>query len=535
MKLAPIAIALMAGLYAMAEEPAAPAEEPPGSGAEPTQPSDTLEEEPKGEMKVGGKKEPVSVPYAPAAGQKSAAICQDGNLEPLEEGRITCENHGGVSAWVEGTIPSSLLIKDGKQEKEDNGKAEDTAEPEPTTAELVQSLDIGGFDLPMVFNERVIYWVEWFSGQGRWTFLKWMKRSGRYKAMIQSELRKAGLPQDLFYLAMIESGFVPSAESSAAAVGVWQIIPETAGTYHLSINAHVDERRDPYRSTIAAIAYLKKLHREFGYWYMAMAAYNAGESRVHGAMKKQGSANYWSLCDAGALPNETIDYVPRVLAAAIIDKNPALFGFSSVKRELPVERALTSAAGGHHTDFLAEAAGMEPEAFLAINPHLVGDRLPDEPAGTVVYVPPTALNAFNRILHKNAGNKASSGRTLTEEERADRRSGEAPSLEHHRRIHLVAEGESLERIAAKEGLDARELGKWNGLSAGEEPQTGSTLRLTAPPKPKWVEHVLKGGESLGGLAKKYGCSEEEIRRWNGLEEGQKPGKGDRLWIRSRGE
>ena len=196
------------------------------------------------------------------------------------------------------------------------------------------------FDLPIEYTPQVVYWLRWFLERNRWGFQLWMKRSGAYKALITSELRKAGLPEDLFYVAMIESGFYSTAKSQAEAVGVWQFIPTTGRTYGLQIDNFIDERQDPYRSTLAAISYLEKLYRDFGYWPLAISAYNCGESRMHSAIKTHNTVYYWNLLELGALPDETMEYLPKIYAAAILDKNNELFGIPRLKADNPIERAL---------------------------------------------------------------------------------------------------------------------------------------------------------------------------------------------------
>ena len=168
---------------------------------------------------------------------------------------------------------------------------------------------------------KVIYWPGYFAILVGVTS-KWLRALEKYRNLIQTELKL--LPTDLLYVAMLESGLI---RRMSAAVGVWQFIPNTGKTYGLTINEIIDERRDPIRSTQAAIAYLKKLYLEFGNWHLAIAAYNAGENRIYKAIDQHGTINYWELCEKEALAKETMEYVPKILALSILDRNTKLFEF----------------------------------------------------------------------------------------------------------------------------------------------------------------------------------------------------------------
>ena len=176
------------------------------------------------------------------------------------------------------------------------------------------------FDIPIVFNDAVQYFVRYFTTEKRKVMATWLKRSRRYVPMIKEILRDQGLPEDLIYLAMIESGFNPKAYSSMKACGPWQFIYETGGRYGLRVNHWVDERRDPEKSTVAAALYLKDLFNQFGNWYLAAAGYNAGEKRIEKEVEIHETSDFWELTKFNTLPRETREYIPRLLAAAIIAK-----------------------------------------------------------------------------------------------------------------------------------------------------------------------------------------------------------------------
>ena len=191
------------------------------------------------------------------------------------------------------------------------------------------------WDLPNLDHERVDYWIERFTTDRRDDFAVFLTRKEKYDEMIVSKLDERDMPRDLIYLAMIESGFNPFAKSTAQAVGLWQFIADTGRRYGLDVNRNVDERRDPVKSTDAALSYLADLYDRFGSWYLAAAAYNTGENRVGrimrsltGSEKAQDESAYYRIWDR--LPRETRDYVPLMIAAARISKEPARYGFEDV-------------------------------------------------------------------------------------------------------------------------------------------------------------------------------------------------------------
>lgn len=195
----------------------------------------------------------------------------------------------------------------------------------------------GGWDLPNLDHPRVDYWVDVFQTSKRDDFQIFLERMPKYAPMIAEKLTERGMPQDLIYLAMIESGFNPVATSTAKAKGLWQFIEPTAERYGLTVNTRVDERTDPEKSTEAALSYLSDLYEQFGSWYLAAAAYNTGENRVARIMRsvtgsEKGSEEaYYAIADA--LPKETADYVPLMIAAARIAKEPAKYGFEITEGE----------------------------------------------------------------------------------------------------------------------------------------------------------------------------------------------------------
>jgi membrane-bound lytic murein transglycosylase D len=239
------------------------------------------------------------------------------------------------------------------------------------------------WDLPNLDHPRIDYWVSRFDTvpDMREKFQGFLDRGGAWAPHILERLEARGMPLDLLYLAMIESGFEPAATSHAAAVGVWQFIPATGRRFGLAIDRAVDERRDPIRATEAALDYLEYLHRRFGSWYLASAAYNTGEGRVGRIMRQQygrerarSEHDYYRILDR--LPRETRDYVPLMIAAARITKDPAAYGFRPMQFAPPQWEEVTFPPA---TPLSRIAAGLEKTVseIREMNPHFLLDRTPN--------------------------------------------------------------------------------------------------------------------------------------------------------------
>lgn len=191
--------------------------------------------------------------------------------------------------------------------------------------------------VPLAVNRAVFQWIDYFQGKGRPHMERYLQRSTRYMPIMQSILQKEGLPKDLIYIALIESGFSSTAHSSASAVGYWQFIRGTGKHYGMQIDNFVDERRDFVRSTQAAADYFKGLYNLFGSWYLAIASYNVGENRVKNLVMKNHTRDFWQLARENKLPEETANYVPKFLAARLIAREPEKYGFVNLEYMPPLE------------------------------------------------------------------------------------------------------------------------------------------------------------------------------------------------------
>lgn len=239
-----------------------------------------------------------------------------------------------------------------------------------------RSSDLLIFDIPVTSNKQVSKWISYYQTRGTRWFREWLERSTRYMPFLQNELKKAGLPTDLAYMVMIESGFSLTATSVAEAVGPWQFIEATGSRYGLSRNWWLDERRDLHKSTRAAIRYLKDLHAEFGSWYLVAASYNMGENGLRRRIRRHGTKDYWALVRKGGLPTETQEYVPKILAAMLISKAPNLYGFRDVERRDAFDCDVITVPGGTDLNKLADKLGVTRKALKDLNAELLLGYVP---------------------------------------------------------------------------------------------------------------------------------------------------------------
>lgn len=224
--------------------------------------------------------------------------------------------------------------------------------------------------IPLVFNDAVDRYIRYFSTTKRDLFKRWLKRKSLYEPLIKEILQEHGLPEDLVYLAMIESGFNLQAYSPMKAAGPWQFIPETGRRYGLTVDYWIDERRDIEKSTVAAARYLDQLFNQFDCWYLAAAAYNTGENRIDRLIKKHETKDFWELRAYNRLPRETREYVPQLIAAAIISKNPEKYGLGDVESAIPLQFVGEDVPGGVPLSAVAEAASTDLSSVMALNPEL---------------------------------------------------------------------------------------------------------------------------------------------------------------------
>jgi membrane-bound lytic murein transglycosylase D len=259
----------------------------------------------------------------------------------------------------------------------------------------------GGSDIPVVLNDAVRLYIKYFTDRKRKVFARWLARANRYAPTIRSILKANGLPEDLAYLAMIESGFNMRAYSPAKAKGPWQFIHETGARYGLRVGFWVDERCDLEKSTVAAARYLQELFDRFGCWYLAAAGYNAGERRIERAIEKHDTRDFWKLRRYKTLPRETQEYVPQLIAAALIAKDPEKYGFTEGTSDTVGTLTKMEVPGGLPLCRIAHALSVDPGELTVLNPELVKNVTPPGSKPYMITLPGVLDNdAVNRKIEE---------------------------------------------------------------------------------------------------------------------------------------
>lgn len=257
------------------------------------------------------------------------------------------------------------------------------------------------FDIPVTWNKQVAMWVKFFTGRGRSHFINYTQRAGRYAPVLSKIMADSGLPRDLIYLAMAESGFQNHARSWAKAVGPWQFMPYTGKKFGLNIDWYVDERRDPLKATIAAANYLKTLHNLFGSWELATAGYNAGEGKIARAIRMYRTNDFWKLTKGRYLKPETKNYVPKIMALAIIGKNLNVFGFNEIKFEKTLDYEEIMVKGNADLYEVAEVLDLDFEEVKRYNPEIVRWQIPPYLESYPLRVPVGAKDSWEEYKEKD--------------------------------------------------------------------------------------------------------------------------------------
>ncbi|WP_437328377.1 transglycosylase SLT domain-containing protein [Sorangium sp. So ce381] len=343
-------------------------------------------------------------------------------------------------------------------------------------------------EIPVRWDGRVVRYLEYYKDdpRGRSAVVTWIKKSGRYGAAIRRILREQGLPEDLLWLSLVESGFDPTIQSPAGAAGLWQFMPEGARIYGLTVDRWVDERLDPERSTLAAARYLTDLRRRFGGWELAFAAYNMGYGGLLASIRKYNTNDFWELSrlEAG-MPLETALYVPKILAIAIVARNPSVFGCDDVELDPAVTFDKISLGSGVSLQAVAAASGAGAPEIEALNPQLVAKRTPPSP------VDAKEQARWEVRVPAGAGARAAKSMPkLLERE---------PKLERY----LVRWGESLDDIATFRRTTRWTLQTLNGLRPGEPVRPGALLFVPAAEGvgAAAAEHLLASGAPLSSEGK----------------------------------
>ena len=418
-------------------------------------------------------------------------------------------------------------------------------------------------DIPVRWDARVVRYLEFYRNNphARSMVAGWLKKSGRYGGAIRHILRESGLPEDIVWLALVESGFDPTIQSPAGAAGLWQFMPEGARIYGLTVDRWIDERLDPERSTVAAARYLADLHTRFGSWELAFAAYNMGYGGLMASIRKYNTNDFWELSrlEAG-MPLETALYVPKIVAMAIVARNRAVFGLDDTELDPAASFDKISVRPGVSLQSVALAAGASVDQIAELNPQLTASRAPpaprppehlgerhdhvgrspaalhdaphpgDEDAGWTVRVPAGAGSKAAKSLPKFAEAEAKVER------------------------YVVRWGESVDDIAARRHTTRGALASLNGLHRDESLRPGTVLLLPAedpfdpfaevpaskgatkpavvvparavaldregsPMSPRRVFYRVIPGDTLRDVAAVFGVTTDEICGWNAIDPG----------------
>jgi membrane-bound lytic murein transglycosylase D len=355
-------------------------------------------------------------------------------------------------------------------------------------------------DLPLVSNEYVAAFINFFAytQKGHNTLEHSFERSGRYKTMIQRVLAEEGVPQDLIYLAVAESGFQPQAVNrKSKAGGMWQFMP---GPYYgLTRNAYVDERFDPEKSTRAYGRYMKFLYDQLGDWYLAMAAYDHGAGNMQHAVQRTGYADFWELYKRGELPKETANYVPEIVAAIIIANHPQQYGFDDVTLDPPVLTDTVTIDYSIDLRLVSDLVGAPVDEIEALNPSLLR-----------MVTPPDA--PFD--LHLPAGTA-----TLF----AQRAAAIPEARRNSWRYHPVTAGDTLASVAQEYRVPVAELASANQLTSSQSLAGIDALVVPVPvvaePLARTRLYTVRRGDTLVTIADRFGVSLSQLRRWNGIPSG----------------
>ncbi len=406
------------------------------------------------------------------------------------------------------------------------GISEETTSPEPsaTMAEEVEELARLGnwekgsqvakpeitYDFPVTMNKQVEFYLNFFQNRQRKTFRKWLERSGRYVPHIQAELKKAGLPLDLAYLPMIESGYSLTAYSSARAAGPWQFIRSTGRHYGLTVDSYVDERRDPVRSTAAAIEFLSDLYKEFNDWSLAVAAYNAGGGKIRKGLRRYNVDNFWDLAGHKYLHNETKLYVPKLIAAIMIAKDPETYGFTDIKYQAPLEYEIAMVPRWTSLRAVTVASNIDFDTLHGLNRQLRKRITPPDTASYPLKVPVGMKDQITKNLPRVY-----------------------PMVATEYKTHVVQGNDTMSEVCRKYNIRKLTLLKTNNLESASL-HKGQRLRIPyqttkyvlwnkngSPPlaaaDTNLILHKIRSGETVSVISKKYGVPMHMIAIWNNLD------------------
>lgn len=417
------------------------------------------------------------------------------------------------------------------------GNAESTEAPakieeKEVSSEVVEENEVKPYkstfgEVALDYNQHVEVWIKYFQGRGREHMDRYLSRSTRYLPMMKQVLRENGLPEELVYVSLIESGFSPGAHSRANAVGYWQFIRATGRRYGLNVDPFIDERRDPVLSTRAAAEYFKTLYGMFGSWHLALASYNTGENRVKRMVTKYYTRDFWELIKKRrSLPTETKQYVPKFIAAALIAKDPAKYGFTQIEYSDPLSYDTVALTSPISLTKLANNLSVDVDEMKLLNPKFRSDFVPiSRGSETVVRIP----------VGRGSDAQAALSLSVTTQPKV---------LSAENYYYKIRRGDNLSTVARRNRTTVSQLRRLNNLSnrtllrvgmtlrvpdhggsgvnnvTEEDAQTGSvgpaTAAMPAVETRSLDFHVVRRGDNISSISAKYGVPVDELLRLNKL-------------------
>ncbi len=380
-------------------------------------------------------------------------------------------------------------------------------------------------EFPITRNKQVDFYIDQFQNKQRRHFKRWLARSAKYKPYISKELDKAGLPQDLLYLAMIESGFNPSAYSHAHAAGLWQFIRSTGRNFGLRIDSYVDERRNPEKATRAAAAYLGELYERFGDWQLAVAAYNAGEGKIERGLKKYKCETFWELADHKYLALETKRYVPKLIAAIIVARDPAAYGFTDIKYKTAEQYDEIEVPSRTNLQAVALSGKTSVKKLRELNNELRKNQAPPKrgtytlriPKGSHDQIAANLPRAHTIVTTKYKTHKVRKNDTFA-----------GISRKYHISMTTLLKANKLDSSGLKSGQRLRipyRSTKYVLLKKGQ-----SASDYYAANSGRMILHELGQGETLSRVSKKYNVPVSLLVEWNDIKNVRRIRAGHQLAI-----
>ncbi len=394
-------------------------------------------------------------------------------------------------------------------------------------------------DFGLGISRQTLKYVRFFTktDRGRNMFESWLKRSGRYQELVQEELRNRRLPEDLIWVAMIESGFDANARSPMGAVGLWQFMPATGAVYGLKQNKFIDQRRNPKLATVAAAHHLRDLYARFGQWDLALAAYNMGYEQLLDRIDQVGTTDFNELVRAGVLPSETAKYVPKIVAAAIVANNLERFDFDRADLGTPVNTGEIAVPPRTPLEAIAKAAGISTAQIRKLNPDVLGKQLPPGKGEYLISVPaesvsravaalPTMLELADHQIDRS--DVLDPMDLMSPEGYRPRASDEDGSL-----LSMLPKPKKKRTRSYRDPLEDMLDERLDNLAAIDAPRRADDGDVEPVKKKDTVLYRVGANDTWGGIAKQFGTDGDDLARDNGLDSDKKPKEGTLLRLNIR--